>query len=177
MTTTTLRRPTTTRGEPVPAAGRPGTPVLPRTSTAAPWDRVRFSATTTSEPEASALVGTVPGRTPDAPPLPDPAPWAGSLVRAAVEVLVGTRPVSQLTRWLSADLYEALARRAGLAVRILGRPSTARQARIQHVHVCVVRPDVCEASVVVHDGQRVRAAAVRLEVHRGRWRATALEIG
>jgi hypothetical protein len=31
--------------------------------------------------------------------------------------------------------------------------------------------------VVVHDGARVRGAAVRLEAHRGRWRATALEIG
>jgi hypothetical protein len=29
----------------------------------------------------------------------------------------------------------------------------------------------------VHDGGRVRAAAVRLEAHRGSWRATVLQIG
>ena len=36
---------------------------------------------------------------------------------------------------------------------------------------------VAEGSVVVHDGTRVRAAAVRLEAHRGAWRATVLQIG
>jgi hypothetical protein len=109
--------------------------------------------------------------------LPDPEQWAGALVRSAVEALCGIRPTAQLARWLSADLYESLARRAGLAVRILGRPTVSRRAAVRRVHVCRVVPGVVEASVVVHDGSHLRAAAVRLEVHRGRWRATALEIG
>lgn len=110
-------------------------------------------------------------------PVEDPASWSGSLVQAVVETLSGSRPAAQLGRWLSADLYESLARRAGLAVRIKGRPSLVRRAVVRHVHVCRVTPVVAEASVVVHDGLRVRAAAVRLEAHRGRWRATALELG
>ena len=48
---------------------------------------------------------------------------------------------------------------------------------VRRVHVCQIVPGVVEASVVVHDGNHLRAAAVRLEVRRGRWRATALEIG
>ncbi|WP_052436536.1 Rv3235 family protein [Georgenia sp. SUBG003] len=109
--------------------------------------------------------------------LPDPEQWAGALVRSAVEALCGIRPTAQLARWLSAELYDSLARRACLAVRILGRPAVARRATVRRVHVCRVVPGVVEASVVVHDGNHLRAAAVRLEVHRGRWRATALEIG
>lgn len=110
-------------------------------------------------------------------PAEDPAAWCGSLVRAAVEVLGGSRPVAQLARWLSADLYESLARRAGLAVRIKGRPTVVRQAVVRKVRVCQLSPVLAEAAVVVHDGARVRAAAIRIEAHRGRWRATALEIG
>ena len=34
-----------------------------------------------------------------------------------------------------------------------------------------------DGAVVVHDGQKVRAAAVRAEFIRGRWRIVALEIG
>lgn len=137
------------------------------------WDRVRFSPQTPAEaadPPPAAAVAELSG-------LPPVEPWAGTLVRAAVEVLTGSRPTAQLARWLSAELYESLARRAGLAVRILGRPNPALCARVRRVRCTEVRPGVHEAAVVVHDGVRIRAAAVRVECHRGRWRATALEIG
>lgn len=107
----------------------------------------------------------------------DAGAWCGTLVRAAVETLAGTRPAAQLARWVSADLYDSISRRAGLAVRIHGRPSLVRQAVVRSVRVCRISPLVAEASVVVHDGVRLRAAAIRVEAHRGRWRATALEIG
>ena len=110
-------------------------------------------------------------------PSEDPAAWCGSLVRAAVEALTGSRPVAQLARWTTGDIYTSLARRAGLAVRIKGRPRLVRQAVVRSVRTCQVEPLITEAAVVVHDGTRVRAAAVRIEAHRGRWRATALEIG
>jgi hypothetical protein len=110
-------------------------------------------------------------------PPEDPGAWSGSLVRAAVEALTGSRPVAQLARWLTGDLYDVLSRRSGLAVRIKGRPATARPAVVRSVRVCQLSPLVAEAAVVVHDGARVRAAAVRIEAHRGRWRATALDIG
>ncbi len=109
-------------------------------------------------------------------PTEDPAAWCGALVRAAVETLAGTRPAPQLARWLSAELYDSISRRAGLAVRIKGRPARARHAHVRCVRVCRLGPLVAEASVVLHDGARVRAAAIRVEAHRGRWRATALEL-
>lgn len=158
-----------------PPSARPPTP-LPRTSTERPWDRVRFAGPvrrSTTQAETDAAVGL--SSEPEG--LPDPEQWAAALVRSAVEALLGLRPAAQLGRWLSQDLYEALARRAGLAVRVHGRSQVARGTVIRRVHVCPVREGVREATVVLHDGQKVRAAAVRLEVHRGRWRATALEIG
>ncbi|WP_127131817.1 Rv3235 family protein [Georgenia sp. SYP-B2076] len=176
MTTTTLTRPA--------VAGRPRTGTLspahglgatdvPRTSAAHPWDRVRFAGPPTPPAAPAGPDATVLG----AEPLPDPAQWAGALVRSAVEALLGLRPPAQLARWLSAELYDSLNRRANLAVRVLGRPAVARRALVRRVHVCEVGPRAVEAAVVVHDGTRVRAAAVRLEVRRGRWQATALEIG
>jgi hypothetical protein len=176
MSATTLTRPTVPGGARagVRRAQGPGTAGPPRTSLANPWDRVRFAgpAATPCARDLEAVDTHV-----DEDLLPDPEQWAGALVRSAVEALCGIRPPAQLARWLSAELYESLARRAGLAVRILGRPTVARRAAVRRVHVCRVVPGVVEASVVVHDGGHLRAAAVRLEVHRGRWRATALEIG
>ncbi|MDD9207667.1 Rv3235 family protein [Georgenia sp. 10Sc9-8] len=149
---------------------------MPRTSVEQPWDRVRFTGPV-HPVGAQELVGTAQSTTTGTEELPAPGPWAAALVRSAVETLLGARPAAQLARWLSLELYERLARRAGLAVRVQGRPRAARPTTIRRVHVCPVREGVVEATVVLHDGQRVRAAAVRLEAHRGRWRATALEIG
>lgn len=161
--TTTLTR---------PSAPPPGTPppAVP-TVEGRPWDRVRFRADTSGPvtgPEAAGQEEV------DLPPV---GPWAGTLARAAVEVLTGSRPVAQLARWLDADLYEALCRRAGLAVRIDGRPRVALCAQVRRVRCSTVRAGIHEIAVVVHDGVRVRAAAVRVECRRGRWQATALEIG
>lgn len=169
------------------AARRPSLPGVARPLLPAdapdPLPVISLGASTPAAPVpgSSAARAPIPARGEAGPvqavPVEDPASWCGSLVRAVVEALTGSRPTAQLGRWLTADLYEALARRAGLAVRIKGRPSLVRQAVVRHVHVCRLSPLVAEASVVVHDGTRVRAAAVRVEAHRGRWRATALELG
>lgn len=171
-------------GLPSPAQPCPPPVPLPRTSVSQPWDRVRFAGPTTARPtEEDAARDLVLVSSPPAlallPGVPreDPAAWCGSLVRAAVEALTGSRPTAQLARWLTADIYESIARRAGLAVRIKGRPTLVRQAVVRRVHLCPISAYAAEASVVVHDGERVRAAAIRIEAHRGRWRATALEIG
>lgn len=171
MSTSTLERPVR-RPAPAPApAATPAPAPAPApgaTRSAAPrWDRVRFAGEHDDEPTVPVSV------LPDT----DPALWAGALVRAAVETLQGVRPPTQLSRVMSPGLYDALARRAGLAVRVLGRPDRAQPARVRLVRVCPIVPGTVEAAVVVHDGARLRAAAVRLRVHRGRWRATALEIG
>lgn len=110
---------------------------------------------------------------PPGPPLADPAQVCGPVVLAAVEALAGSRPLTQLMRWVTPAVYEALEARVP-ADRLTG---ALRSARVRRSHVCRLGATVAEASVVVHDGTRVRAAAVRLEVHRGHWRATALQIG
>lgn len=115
-----------------------------------------------------------PTATPQASPEPDlgdPRQIGGAVVLAAVEALRGVRPLAQLVRWVSPEVFESLARAAG--------PATGARTRavIRAQRVCRISPTVAEGSVVVHDGARVRAAAVRLEAHRGSWRATVLQIG
>ena len=161
-----------------------GSPARPGTTR--PWDRVRFAGGIAPAPpitEPSTARGSVMLAVPARPceesaqPLPEPAPWAGAVVLGAVEALVGLRPPSQLARLLAPELYGPLARRARLAERVVGRPAHARRTQVRRVRVCRIDALTVEAAVVVHDGARVRGAAVRLEAHRGRWRATALEIG
>ncbi|TRW44058.1 Rv3235 family protein [Georgenia yuyongxinii] len=187
MSTTTLVRP-------APVGRHLATPIAvpratgPAVRTTVPWlptrwDPVRFTgpaAPPAPVPKgspfvaASALAAAARSTPPEVPPA---GPWAAALARCAVEVLVGLRPATQLARYLTTELYESLARRADLAGRILARPARSRHTAVRRVHLCQIGPRTVEASVVVHDGVRVRAAAVRLEAHQGRWRATALEIG
>lgn len=109
--------------------------------------------------------------------LPSPTTWAATLVRATVEVLKGRRPAAQLIRWLEADLWSALASRAQIGVQ--HSPGTARPApvRVRRVHGCRITDAIWEGAVIINDGERTRAVALRLEVLRGRWCATALTIG
>lgn len=99
-----------------------------------------------------------------------------SIAQAAAEVLAGIRPVAQLTRWVTPEVFGALATRAAIVVRQRGRGAAPR-VTVRRVRVCRLSQLVAEASVVLDDGDRVRAAAIRLESHRGYWRATVLEIG
>ncbi|WP_024287688.1 Rv3235 family protein [Cellulomonas sp. KRMCY2] len=135
-------------------------------------------------------------------PLPDPTRLCGSLVLAAVQALGGGRSLAQLQRWVSPEIFDALAERAApaaLSGAASSRAASSRAARtgpagnrtatgtstpravrnptVRRTHLSWISPTTVEASVVVHDGARVRAAAVRLEVHRGHWRATVLQIG
>lgn len=141
-----------------------------------PWDRIAFR---TPDPQAA------PSDIPDvAPPLvwpapapadlPDPTRWCGTLVRTCIEVLLGARPPAQLARWLTPDLYSSLSRRASIVHAL---PAAPKRVTVLKVHTCALDEGLHEASVVIHDGHRVRAAAIRIELYRGRWRATALEIG
>ncbi len=126
-----------------------------------------------------------PRRTP-AQALPEPRRWAAQFVRAAVEVTAGIRPPSQLVRWTSEEVQATLARRATLAVRAARaagrapvttpRPVPCRVV-VRSARACIPRDGVAEVSLVVSDGSRLRAVAVRLDGLDGRWRATALEIG
>ncbi|MFE5341166.1 Rv3235 family protein [Isoptericola sp. NPDC056578] len=112
-------------------------------------------------------------------PLPDPTAQCCTVVRAAIEVLRGERPAAQLARWVTPQVRDQLAERAriGLAHAPLRDAAHHRPVQVRRVRLVRLGDDVAEATVVLDDDGRVRAAAVRLEARRGAWRVAVLEIG
>lgn len=112
-------------------------------------------------------------------PLPDPTAQCCTVVRAAVEVLRGERPAAQLARWVTPQVRDQLAERAriGLAHAPLRNEEHHRPVQVRRVRLVRLGDDVAEATVVLDDDGRVRAAAVRLEARRGAWRVAVLEVG
>jgi hypothetical protein len=103
------------------------------------------------------------------PPGPAPDRLAHLLVQVWLEVRAGRRPLSQL------DPLLAPAARRRLAAQLPTRPDpSAPVGRVQRVRSYAPTRDACEASVVVRHGVRATAFAVRLERHRGVWRAVEL---
>jgi hypothetical protein len=125
------------------------------------------------------LFGPQPTRRAD---LPDPQPWAARLGQAIVEVMAGHRPAVQLVRFTTPTVYAVIARAATRsAQRRTSRSGSRSAARtrilVRRVVVCEPADGVAEASLVVADGTRVRAVAMRLIGSDGRWRVEALQIG
>ncbi len=110
-----------------------------------------------------------------AAPEADPRLVARRLATACVEVVLGVRPAAQLARWLTPGVLDALRSRSGFGRGTVPGPRRAPACR--GLRVCLVGEHAVEATAVVDDGRRVRAVAVRLETHRGAWRATAVEVG
>ncbi|WP_318242033.1 Rv3235 family protein [Arthrobacter gallicola] len=154
-------------------------------------------------PPRTPVFGTVPGQAPPVVPQqrtaevrplhPDPPPaganWssspdddarieaiARSVTVGALEVLAGVRPLQQMVRWLDLKEFERLQLRANL---VRGRSDLRlhRNVRVLNVRVCPVSEGVYEASVAAAETARVRAVALRLELRRGLWKVTVLEIG
>jgi hypothetical protein len=109
--------------------------------------------------------------------LPEPKQWATQFVQAAVEVAAGLRPANQLIRWTSDEVHGMLARRAKLGRQAVLRGRPPQRSVVRSARVCIPRDGVAEATVIVADGSRTRAVALRLEGLDGRWRVTALEVG
>ncbi|WP_282949119.1 Rv3235 family protein [Cellulomonas endometrii] len=120
----------------------------------------------------------------------DPRQACCMVALAAVEVLSGSRPLAQLARWVTPEVYDSLARRAALTApgaRVLDPaagsadvgPSdgAVRRPSVRRVRAFPVSEHVVEASVIVTHADRVRAVAVRLTRATGRWRASALVVG
>ena len=106
--------------------------------------------------------------------------WARRYAQAAVEIVGGDRPVTQLLRWTAPEVYDDLARRAQLVARAVGqRPGQDRvqsvRPRVLRVHTCFVAGDAAEVSAHVRYGRRSRAVAARFERRRDRWVCCALE--
>lgn len=123
--------------------------------------------------------------------LSDPSALCCAVAHAAVDAFHGTRPLSQLARLVSPGVYDQLSARAraqqevnkvnGVAVPSRARAQSGRATRattrVLRARVLRVSPVAAEATVVVLDGSRVRAAALRVEEFRGRWRVSVLQIG
>jgi hypothetical protein len=101
-----------------------------------------------------------------------PHVWATAFARAVAETLAGHRPPGALGPFVSSEVREVLHRRPVPGPR---RPPAAGLPA-HRVHLQCVAPGVVEANTVLR-GDRVRAMAFRMEVRRGRWICTALEIG
>lgn len=111
------------------------------------------------------------------PPVHDLSNLASILTKAIAEVLLGTRTPNQIQSWLCEDVWHVIRRRADLGRRAATSPNPPPPVRILRVHPCQIDERTCEVAVVLHDGNRVRAAALRLALHQQRWRAAAIRIG
>jgi hypothetical protein len=104
--------------------------------------------------------------------LPPARPVARALVQGLLEVLAGVRPVSQLQRGTTPELYAQLE----LAVHSRPRTTGARPGTgaVRSLHVQEREDGVAEVCATVHRGQRMAAIALRLEGLGGRWTCTEL---
>lgn len=117
--------------------------------------------------------------------LPNPRRWAAQIARCSLEAIEGVRPISQLNRWLSPLEYRRLEQRKDSVAR--GQlPNALRTSRtdsrfgpisILSAHCHQTINGAQEAIVILHDGKRGRASAIRLEAQNDRWVATSVKIG
>ena len=106
--------------------------------------------------------------------------WVHRYVQAAVEIVGGDRPASQLLRWTSGAVYADLHRRAVLVARAGGHQPGVRRVQpgrphVETVHTSLVSPTVAEASARIRYGARSRALALRFEKRADRWVCSAME--
>ncbi|MBA3233080.1 MAG: hypothetical protein H0T17_03885 [Propionibacteriales bacterium] len=108
--------------------------------------------------------------------LPAPRPWAARLLQAVVEVMCGLRPVGQLVRWTTSDVYDEIAQYVRSPVWSSDGTSPCRGI-VRSLHVTEPADGVAEVCALVSRGPRCSAVALRLEGLDGRWQCTALRLG
>ena len=106
--------------------------------------------------------------------LPDAGEWGGALVVAAVQALLGQRPVAQLNRWLSDEVLSGVVRR--LRQHRATPPRRVVGVRLGSVRAQHPQPEVAEVAARIVVGGAPSAVAVRLEAMGDRWLCTALEV-
>jgi len=107
--------------------------------------------------------------------LPNPADWSRRLSQAIVDVFEGRRPATQLVRWTAPDVHSRITRIARASATTRGTTAST-PGRVRTVKIFQPNELSAEVTVVYVSEQRVRAFALRLDVWRGRWRASALEV-
>jgi hypothetical protein len=109
---------------------------------------------------------------------PNPA-GVRRLVEAVVDVLLERRPAEQVRRWVSREVF-------GLLSTVTQRRAATRfaaRSMVRSIRLHAPSADAVESTVLVQDGPRVRAVALRFErsamppadQDRLEWRCTALQ--
>lgn len=104
--------------------------------------------------------------------LPPARPVAHAMVQGLLEVLAGVRPVGQLQRGTTPELF------AQLEIAVHGRPRAAGArpvtGAVRSLHVQERPEGIAEVCATVRRGDRMAAVALRLEGIAGRWCCTEL---
>lgn len=103
---------------------------------------------------------------------------------AFVEAELGLRPIFQLSSWMEMELFQKLRTRVERTVsgNYLATKCGEKNRKVPSITPIGVRAAQCEngdweTSMTIRVGQRARAIAMRLRLHRERWKVAAFEIG
>ena len=99
--------------------------------------------------------------------LPELTEWCKNFARNVLEIYAGRRTPSQLTKAFHHRIFIELLKNSG---------SEKEVSHIRKLHVSEPLDGVCEATVTVRYGARLRALTFRFEGVDGRWLCTALSL-
>lgn len=126
--------------------------------------------------ETDEFYGSQKGKVSD---LGDPKPVLTFLAQAVIETLAGVRDIDQSARWLSDSVYQQLRQRSLASKRSRldkNQPAMRPNLVIGKISTFSPREGVVEGVVIVHNRDRARAVAIRLEGYNGRWRAKSVAV-
>jgi hypothetical protein len=99
--------------------------------------------------------------------LPQLHTWTMKFIVSVIEVWAGRRQPAQLIRWCHRVIYMELLRASGSQKEI---------GKIKSIHQSEPLDGICESTVLVRYGDRLRAVVIRFEGVDGRWLCTALSM-
>ncbi len=99
--------------------------------------------------------------------LPELHAWTMKFIVSVLEIWAGRRQPAQLIRSCHRVIYMELLRSTG-SQKVIGR--------IRNIHQTEPLDGICESTVTVRYGDRLRAVVIRFEGVDGRWLCTALRL-
>lgn len=99
--------------------------------------------------------------------LPELHSWTLKFAICTLEIWAGRRQPAQLAQWTHRVIFGELVRKAG---------SQKEVGRIRTIKQCQPIDGVCESTITVRFGDRLRAMVVRFEGVDQRWLCTALDL-
>ena len=99
--------------------------------------------------------------------LPDGDIWAERFVILALEVMAGSRPIAQLSRWCSRKVFTYL---------IENIHPKKTMPKLGRLHISKPAEECMEVALLLHSPVRKRALIARFEAVDGRWLCAVLQI-